>query len=353
MQPGERRVSVAYAKRCVGRGDGASVVMSHAVVAGRSRSAVGMWFVTSSPPQGLRFVGLRPGDLVRLVSPASYPDESWVLASTSILTDWGLTVDVGEHALDEHGYMAGHDRDRLDDLNAAYRDPEVRAIVTPRGGAGAYRILDGLDSDAVRGDPKPLVGFSDITYLHLALWRRARMPGIHGGLAGPRAASTVRQLLMTDRPSVLHRDDRTYTAALSTSGQATGFLMGGNLMAVATLVGAGLPDLDGAILLLETERPPGLGLGVVDRQVTQLLRSGVLDGVRAIALGRFPGYEDFSDRGWTLLDVLADRFAGLGIPVLGGLELGHGTDPLATLLGTRAHLDADAGILVVQPAAIL
>lgn len=339
-------------ERCVGSGDGSSEVTGHTGPTGRSMPTWERGFVSTPLPQGLRFVGLRPGDLVRLLSPASYPDEGWFLASTSILTDWGLTVDAGKHALDKRGYMAGHDRDRLEDLNAAYHDPEVRAIVTTRGGAGAYRILDGLDSDAVRRDPKPLVGFSDITYLHLALWQQARMPGVHGCIAGPRAASSVRQLLMTDRPSVLHRDDRTHTAALSTSGQATGFLMGGNLMAVTTLVGAGLPDLDGAILLIESERPPGLGLGFIDRQLTQLLRSGALQGVRAIALGRFPGYEDFSDRGWTLLDVLADRVAGLGIPVLGGLELGHGSDPLATLLGTRARLDADAGTLVVQPAAI-
>lgn len=307
--------------------------------------------MTAPSAPGLPFPGLRPGDLVRLVSPASYPDESRVRESTEALTSWGLAVDVGKHALDEHGYMAGRDRDRLDDLNGAYRDPDVRAIVTTRGGAGAYRIVDGLDCDAVRRDPKPLVGFSDITYLHLALWRRARMPGIHGCIAGPRAASTVRELLMTDRPSVLHRDDRTYAAALSTTGQATGFLMGGSLMAVATLVGAGLPDLDGAILLLETERPPGLGLGFIDRQLTQLLRSGALHGVQAIALGRFPGYEDHTDRGWTLLDVVADRFADLKVPILGGLELGHGTDPLATVLGTHADLDADAGSLTVQPAA--
>ena len=124
-------------------------------------------------------------------------------------------------------------------------------------------------------------------------------------------------------------------------------------MAVATSVGAGLPSLDGAILLLETERPPGLGLGFVDRQVTQLLRSGALDGLRGIALGRFPGYEGYTDRGWTLLDVLADRFGGLGVPVLGGLDVGHGDDPHATLLGTKAHLDADAGTLTVEPAASL
>jgi muramoyltetrapeptide carboxypeptidase len=246
--------------------------------------------------------------------------------------------------------MAGRDDDRLNDLNTAYRDPAVRAVITTRGGAGAYRLLDSLDTDAVRSDPKPLVGFSDITYLHLVLWQQCRMPGIHGCIAGPRAA-TVRQLLMTDEPSVLHREDHSYTAQLSTSGQATGILLGGNLMAIATLVGAGLPSLDGAILLLETERPLGLGLGFIDRQLTQLQRSGALHGLRGIALGRFPGYEEHRDRGWTLSNVLADHLTRLNVPVLGGLEVGHGTDPLATVLGTRAHLDADAGTLTAEPAA--
>jgi muramoyltetrapeptide carboxypeptidase len=115
----------------------------------------------------------------------------------------------------------------------------------------------------------------------------------------------------------------------------------------------GSPDLDGAILMLKTERPPDLGLGFIDRQLTQLLRSGALDGLRGIVLGRFPGYEEYSDRGWTLTDVLTDRLGSLDIPVLGGLDLGHGTDPLATALGTQAHLDADAGILSVEPAAVL
>ena len=151
-------------------------------------------------PEALRFRGLRPGDLVRLLSPASYPDQGWVQTSTEILTGWGLRVDAGKHVLAEHGYMAGHDQHRLDDVNAAYRDPDVRAIVTTRGGAGAYRILDGLDIDAVRHDPKPLVGFSDITCLHLTLWPQARMPGIHGCIAGPRRVHGLPAA--HDRPAV-------------------------------------------------------------------------------------------------------------------------------------------------------
>jgi len=268
------------------------------------------------------------------------------------MTSWGLKVDLGEHIVDQWGYMAGRDDDRLYDLNTAYRDPAVRAIVTTRGGAGAYRLLDGIDFDAVRRDPKPLVGFSDITYLHLGLWQHCRMPGIHGCIAGPRASTSVRHLLMTNQPCVLRRDDHSYTAAMSTSGQASGFLLGGNLGTVGSLIGAGLPDLQGAIVMLEAETPPGLGLGFIDRNLTQLLRSKALDGVHGVALGRFPGYEDYSDRGWTLTDVLTDRLGQLRVPILGGLELGHGIDPVATMLGTQAHLDADAGTLTVEAAAL-
>ena len=299
----------------------------------------------------LRFSVVRPGDLVRLVSPASWPDQALVDMWVAVLRSWGLQVDVGSHAQSRWGYMAGRDEQRLDDLNAAYRDPDVRAIITTRGRAGAYRLMDDIDVGAVRRDPKPLVGFSDITYLHLALWERVRMPGIHGCVVGARAAATTRGLLMTDEPAVLHRDEASTTADLSTNGHAEGVLIGGNLMALATSVGAGLPSLDGAIVLLETERPAGLGLGFIDRQLTQLIRSGALEGARGIALGRFPGDEGYVDRGWTLTDVVGDRLGRLGFPILGGLEIGHGDDPLATALGTTARLDADAGTLTVASAA--
>src|SRR5207248_653232 len=110
---------------------------------------------------------------------------------------WGLIAEVADHALDEGGLYAGSHADRAADINEALRDPAVRAIVTTRGGAGAYRIADELDFDAAARDPKPLVGFSDITFLHLALWHHCRLTAIHGCLAGPTAQDTVRHLLMT------------------------------------------------------------------------------------------------------------------------------------------------------------
>ncbi|MET9088669.1 hypothetical protein ABZX77_43480 [Streptomyces sp. NPDC004237] len=119
-------------------------------------------------------------------------------------------------------------------------------------------------------------------------------------------------------------------------GSATGILMGGNLDAIRTETGAGLPRLRGAILFLEHRR--GTGLGEVDRALTQLTRSGALDGLHGVALGQFLGFERDADDptlgGWGIRDVLRDRLAGLGVPVLGGLPAGHGTNPPTIPLGT-------------------
>ena len=297
---------------------------------------------------------LQAGDLVRLVSPASYPTRAWVDESVGILESWGLRVEVGAHALDEHGFYAGRDEDRLADLDEAFADPEVRAVVTTRGGAGAYRIADDLDFDAIRRDPKPLVGFSDITYVHLALWHRCRAPAIHGALAGAVARRTVRQLLMTADPLTLLRDDRTVSAPVHSPGTATGPLVGGNLGAVATSVGVRLSGLDGAILLLEEQRARGLGL--VERWLTQLLRSGALDGVAGVALGSFEDFAGVEDRGWTIVDVLQERLGSLGVPILGGLRAGHGLlgddggpDQSALPLGVTCTIDAEAGTLTAAP----
>lgn len=303
-----------------------------------SESAVRPW-----PP-------LRPGDTVRLVSPASFPEDPGAIeALTGTLHEWGLRVQVGEHALDRHGYMAGTDEDRLADLNAAYADPVVRALITTRGGAGAYRILDGLDYAAIRADPKPVIGFSDITYLHLAIWQHTRVPGIHGCLVGAHAIDTVHHLLTTTRPHVLARNPRLMSAEVETPGRARGFTMGGSLAALAGMVGTGLPDLSGAaIVVIEAQRL--VGLGQVDRQLTQLIRAGAFDGIAAIALGRFHGFEDYTDRGWNLIDVLRNRLIPLGKPILGGLEIGHGPDPYAIALGVAAELDTDSGTLTCYPA---
>ncbi len=297
---------------------------------------------------------LRPGDTVRLVSPASTPEPAAVERACRHLSSLGLHVEVAPHVFDRWGYLAGRDDDRLDDLNAALRDPEVRAIIATRGGKGAYRIADRLDVDAARADPKLLVGFSEITVLHLALLRGCGLAGLHGACWPPQqfgagtAASFEAAVFTTDviRMSAVPQEP---TAALTTTGSATGPLIGGNQDAVATSAGWALPDLDGAILLLEGENQR---LGHIDRQLTMLTNAGHLRGLRGVAIGQYTHCEpDASTHGnWTVLDVLRDRLGRLGVPLLGGLPLGHGDHPLAVPIGTVATIDADAGTLTVDPA---
>lgn len=297
---------------------------------------------------------LKPGDQVRLVSPASTPARDSVANTVRFLDGLGLRPTVGAHAFDRHGYLAGTDEDRLADLNEALRDPDVRAIMATRGGKGAYRIADQLDFAAARRQPKLLIGYSEITVLHLALWQHCRQPGLHGApfeqsWAGAESARSFLDGVFTTNPvTVAARADEP-TAALTTTGTASGILLGGNQDMVATATGWILPSLDGAILLLEAYN---LRLGHIDRQLTMLEKSGRLRGIRGVAVGQYTACDASPDdeHDWTAMNVLRDRVHRLGVPVLGGLPIGHGDNPIAVPLGTMATLDADSGTLTVAPA---
>ena len=290
---------------------------------------------------------LKRGDKVRFLSPASTPDREQVMWRAKILEGWGLRVDFGEHAFDKLSFLAGRDDERLADFNAALNDKDVRAIFATRGGKGSYRIADRLDFEAARRDPKFIVGFSDITALLLALDRNCGLVGIHGSLMDQAAAhptnASLRRLLMESGDVVLAARPGESTAALTTGGQADGRLVGGNLDTIAACAGWALPRLDGAILLLEAvEMQPGQ----VDRQLTMLRKAGHLDGVAGIAVGQFTGFKPFSG-GLTIVDLLRDHLEPLGVPILGGLPVGHGEDWLPVLLGAPAVLDASLGMLTV------
>ncbi|MBA8810554.1 S66 peptidase family protein [Promicromonospora sukumoe] len=286
---------------------------------------------------------LEPGDVVALVSPASWSDESWVDESIATVESWGFKARLGKHADDRFGYMAGGDAERAADLNDAIRDPEVRAILTLRGGCGSLRLLADVDTDALRADPKPIIGFSDITALH-QVWHRAGVPSVHGAVAGTRAA-TVLDLLRGEPGEPVRSDTDQYGAYLTTTGTASGPLFGGNLEMLARSVGIVDNDLDGHVLLLEINRT--VGLGMVDRALTQLILSGALAGITGVAVGTLEGFDGYEDRGWNVLDVLRDRLGLLGVPILAGLPLGHMESPVSVPLGVESVLDADAGTLTV------
>jgi muramoyltetrapeptide carboxypeptidase len=288
---------------------------------------------------------LRAGDKVRLVSPASSTDREFILQRARILESWGLKVDFGEHAFKKLSYLAGTDEERLSDLNAAFSDPEVRAIYTTGGGKGSYRIADGIDFDAVRRDPKFLIGFSDINILHLCLWKHCRLISVHGALynpAGPlgETEECLRQVLMTAEPIIVRAREEEATSTLTTTGRAAGRLLGGNYTMMATAAGWALPSLAGAILLIEGN---GEWQGEIDRRLTMLRKAGHFDGLAGIAVGQFAGFK------FNVVELLRDHLDRLGVPILGGLPLGHGDEPLSVPIGAMATFDTVSRELVVRP----
>ena len=296
---------------------------------------------------------LRPGDTVMLVSPAGPTRPERVARGIELLTGWGLRPVPAPHAYARQGYLAGGDELRAADLNAAFADPEVRGVICTRGGYGAQRVVDLIDMAAVRRDPKVVAGFSDITALQFALWRGARLASVHGPGAAwldertpLGSAQSLHAALMTTEPVTVAAVPAEETYPVRVPGRATGRLLGGNLCLITASIGTpDMPDLTGAVLLVEEVQEPPYK---IDRMLTQLRRCGALADLAGVAVGQFTECAD----GWdtTAVDVLTDRLGDLGVPVLGGLPIGHGVGQLTVPVGTEATLDADAGTLTVTPA---
>jgi muramoyltetrapeptide carboxypeptidase len=282
---------------------------------------------------------LRVGDKVRLISPASTPDEASVFRVRDRLRGWGLEVELGRYVFARQGYLAGPDTDRLTDLNDALRDTSVRAVIATRGGKGSYRIADQIDFAAARADPKFLVGFSDISALHLSLWDKCGLVGIHGAPFDADDGASLRRTLMTDAPIELTSRATELTAKLTTQGKVSGPLIGGNLDMVATASGWCLPKLHGAILLIEAVNQ---AIGAIDRQLSMLRKAGHLNGLAGVAVGQF------TDVSEDTVNMVGEHIGALNVPILGGLPLGHGSNPECVFVGAPAVLDADVLRLTVS-----
>lgn len=300
---------------------------------------------------------LMPGDRVRFVSPASPVPQGGLEAGAKVLEDLGLIVEYGDHVYDVDDtldYLAGTDADRLADINATLRDPGIKAVIATRGGKGAYRIANGLDFEAARQNPKLLIGFSEITILHMALLKACGLAGIHGAAwdaknFGKASAESFVKAVTTTEPIIVHATANEHTHELTTKGKAAGILIGGNQDSIATGAGWALPNFSGAILLIEAFN---LRLGHIDRQLTMLKNTGVLKEIAGIAIGQYTdcgsANDPTTDVHCTEIDILRDRLSDLGVPILGGLPIGHGKNPMAVPIGTKAILDADIGALTIE-----
>jgi muramoyltetrapeptide carboxypeptidase len=284
---------------------------------------------------------LSPGARVALVAPSGIlPDTAHIERAMENAKSLGWTPVLGENVSRLHGYLAGTDEERLADLNRALRDDDVDAIWCIRGGYGAMRLLPGIDYDALRSRPRPLIGFSDITALHAAIHRECGIVSFHGPTARGEMSDFSRSSF--ERALVEQTDPcgRAPEARVLRSGMARGRLAGGNLALVTALMGTPWSvDFDGAILVLEDVDE---AIYRVDRMMRQLLLAGALPRCAAIVAGDFrPPAGESADQNRALDDVLREVADEAGIPCLAGAPFGHIDDQWTLPLGASAVLDTD------------
>lgn len=294
-----------------------------------------------------------------MVAPAGPARLDHLDAGIEVLRAWGLEVVEGAHLRQRHptlSYLAGADQARAGDLCRAWRDPSVAAVFCARGGYGCLRTLQHLDLDALAGLPaggrKVLVGSSDVTALHAVLGPRlglatlfAPMIATEAFVHHPGDQEHLRRTLFTPEDTMVLRGGP--GSGPLVGGTARGATVGGNLSLLVS--GLGVPGVppppEAALALIEDvdEQPYR-----VDHFLTHLLRAGWFDRVAGVALGSWHrcGTPE------AIRDVVVDRLAPLGVPVLWELGFGHGPRQLTVPLGVPAELDADAATLTLAHPAL-
>jgi muramoyltetrapeptide carboxypeptidase len=305
---------------------------------------------------------LPAGGTIGVASPASpYDARSEVLRGVEWWESQGYRVKLAEHVYDRDDYVAGDPRDRAADLNALFADSEVNVVQALQGGYGSAQTIPYLDFDTIAANPKPFVGFSDITALHVAIRERTGMPTIYGnglvGVGDPEVTAFTRERLLQvlgglAAGPVPPNPDDPYVRAIR-GGSVTAPLVGGCLWLLMQTLGTPWEfDADGAIFFFEDVKTPPY---YVDGALTQLRHAGKLDNVAGVVVGEMKDC-DWGDirpasdwaRSRSLEDVLEEQLEPLGVPVLYRLPLGHGKHLAALPLGLRYTLDADRRTLTLD-----
>jgi muramoyltetrapeptide carboxypeptidase len=309
---------------------------------------------------------LLPGGTIGVAAPASPWDErSDIDRGVRWWESKGYRVKLAEGVWDRDDYVAGDPKVRARDIQAMFADPEVDVVQVLEGGYGSSQVVPLVDFDVIGANPKPFVGYSDITALHVAIRQRAGLITLYGpGLAGVmwnKTTDFTRERLLralTDSArlgAIPARPDDPYVGAIG-SGKVTAPLVGGNLWLLReTLRTPWEVDFAGRILFFEDLHAPPF---YVDGILQQFANAGKLQEVAGVVIGEMFECEDwrFPDpgvRGRSMEDVFEYHLVPLGVPVVFNLPLGHGKHLCTIPLGVTATVDADARTLTIDEPALV
>ena len=284
---------------------------------------------------------LKKGDTVTLIAPGGPVNDQKIELSVKNLEALGLKVKLAKNVRAQRGYMAGTDAQRLEDLHNAFSDTKTKAVWCVRGGDGCNRLLPLIDYKLVKENPKILIGFSDITALINAIYRKTGLVGLHGPIGAWDFTDFNKEHVnaIVFDGGAGHSIEGTEKTITLAEGKATGKLIGGNLSLLAALAGTGYDnDFTDKIVFIEDvgEKPRK-----VDRMLTQLRQANNLKKASGIILGEFadcnPGEGDVS---LSLVATLKDRLLDLNIPILYDFPFGHDNNLCTLPVGVEVELDA-------------
>ncbi len=283
---------------------------------------------------------LKQGDLIGVAAPSARFDKELFAKGVACLENMGFRVRVPDGIFGELRYLAGTDPDRASVINELFLDPEVKGIISVRGGFGAMRILDYLDWEKIRENPTLFVGFSDASALIAGLISKAEAGAIHG----PNLVSLARA-----GEATLDGFYKAVTGQLKQiaidqgqclrAGDARGRLVGGNLATLVHMIGTRFqPDFDQGILFIEDVGEPAYK---IDRMLSQMKMAGCFDHIRGVIAGSFEGCANPE----YIPEIIDEIFEEMDIPVLMGLMAGHGTVNLSLPMGEPVIFDADNALI--------
>lgn len=284
---------------------------------------------------------LRKGDKIAIIAPAGRLPINGLDEAVKVLTSWGLKVILAKHVYDTDNYFAGTDAARLKDLQQAFDNPSIMAVLCARGGYGVTRILEKIELEAIKKSPKWVIGFSDITALHLKLENQG-IASIHGPMGtsftnenNHAAINSLKGLLFDGVSKVVINESGVRT------GSVTAAITGGNLSLIMDSLGT-TEEIDTRNKILFVEEI-GEKTYKIDRMFQQLLRAGKLDNLAGLVIGHFSeineGDTPFGESWQEVIKKITEPYS---YPLAFGFNIGHEPENMSLVMGGQYQLNVDS-----------
>ena len=304
---------------------------------------------------------LKPGDVIGVISPASSPDDLIKIENgVKYLEKLGYRVEVGKNVGKYTGYLAGSDEERVDDLHFMFKNKSVNAVFCVRGGYGSTRLLDKIDYNQIKNNPKIFVGYSDINALQMAFYTKCGLITFAGPMVSVDFADEISpfteevfwRVITSNKKIGRVENPNKEKFFILNKGRVQGRILGGNVSIITSLIGTDyLPKLKDSILLLEeiNEAPYR-----IDRMLNQLRILKIFKSIRGVILGDFVKCVEYEldKKTYSLNEVIVDYFEDLKIPVIYNFRHGHLKEKVTIPYGIRAVLNASRGFVEISENAV-